>query len=73
MQYALQFLLAYNAPSVGSQTVPFKLFRGVRVARGYKGFGLQPETLADRLLVKHSHPASKIETNSDKVENPYKS
>ena len=41
-----------------------------RVTRG----GLQPETLADRLLVKQSQPASKIETNSDKnFENLYES
>eukprot|EP00983_Pelagomonas_calceolata_P011875 381500-Pelagomonas_calceolata.AAC.1 len=33
---------------------------------GYKWVGRQPETLADRLLGKHSHPASKIEANSDK-------
>eukprot|EP00983_Pelagomonas_calceolata_P076179 1153301-Pelagomonas_calceolata.AAC.2 len=36
--------------------------------------GLQPETLADRLLVKQSQPASTIETNSDNnFENLYKS
>ena len=34
--------------------------------QGLQGVGLQPENLADRLLVKHSQPASKIETNSDK-------
>ncbi|KAF5827164.1 hypothetical protein DUNSADRAFT_1226 [Dunaliella salina] len=33
---------------------------------GLQGVGLQPENLADRLLVKHAQPASKIETNSDK-------
>ena len=37
-----------------------------RVYKGLQGDGLQPENLADRLLVKHSQPASKIETNSDK-------
>jgi len=37
-----------------------------RVYKGLQGGGLQPETLADRLLVKHVQPASKIETNSDK-------
>eukprot|EP00983_Pelagomonas_calceolata_P051205 1142304-Pelagomonas_calceolata.AAC.4 len=38
-----------------------------------EGVGLQPETLADPLLVKHS-PASKIETNSDNdFENLYES
>ena len=36
------------------------------VTRGLQGVGLQPENLADRLLVKHSQPASQIETNSDK-------
>eukprot|EP00983_Pelagomonas_calceolata_P121067 1160763-Pelagomonas_calceolata.AAC.16 len=30
------------------------------------GVGLQPETLADRLLVKHSHPALKIERKEKK-------
>eukprot|EP00983_Pelagomonas_calceolata_P054355 1143657-Pelagomonas_calceolata.AAC.1 len=34
--------------------------------KGYKGVGLQPKNLADRLLVKLTQPASKIETNSDK-------
>eukprot|EP00983_Pelagomonas_calceolata_P006035 200673-Pelagomonas_calceolata.AAC.1 len=38
----------------------------IRGYKAYKGVGLQPETLADRLLVKHPHPASKIETNSNK-------
>lgn len=33
---------------------------------GLQGVGLQPEILADRLLVKLSQPASKIETYSDK-------
>eukprot|EP00983_Pelagomonas_calceolata_P123627 1161026-Pelagomonas_calceolata.AAC.9 len=36
-----------------------------RWVEGLQGVGLQPENLADRLLVKHSHPASKIETSSD--------
>eukprot|EP00983_Pelagomonas_calceolata_P044729 1139421-Pelagomonas_calceolata.AAC.2 len=36
-------------------------------SRGYKGIGLQPETLENQLLVKHSHTESKIETNSDKT------
>eukprot|EP00983_Pelagomonas_calceolata_P049930 1141717-Pelagomonas_calceolata.AAC.1 len=36
--------------------------------------GLQPETLADQVLVKQSHPASKIETNSDRnIGNLYES
>eukprot|EP00983_Pelagomonas_calceolata_P084526 1156372-Pelagomonas_calceolata.AAC.11 len=37
------------------------------VSRGYKGYkvGLQPETLADRLLVKQAQPASNSETSSD--------
>eukprot|EP00983_Pelagomonas_calceolata_P078578 1154308-Pelagomonas_calceolata.AAC.1 len=34
--------------------------------QGLQRVGLQPENLADRLLVKHSHPASKIGNNSDK-------
>eukprot|EP00983_Pelagomonas_calceolata_P131867 1161816-Pelagomonas_calceolata.AAC.8 len=38
-----------------------------RVTRVTRGVGLQPENLADRLLVKHSHPASKIETSSRTV------
>eukprot|EP00983_Pelagomonas_calceolata_P002429 82030-Pelagomonas_calceolata.AAC.1 len=39
-----------------------------------RGVGLQPESLADRLLVKQSHPASKVETSSDKnFENLYES
>eukprot|EP00983_Pelagomonas_calceolata_P071842 1151431-Pelagomonas_calceolata.AAC.5 len=33
--------------------------------QGLQGVGLQPENLAGRLLVKHYHPASKIETSSD--------
>eukprot|EP00983_Pelagomonas_calceolata_P108330 1159444-Pelagomonas_calceolata.AAC.6 len=28
------------------------------VERGFKGVGLQPEDLVDRVLVKHYHPAS---------------
>eukprot|EP00983_Pelagomonas_calceolata_P066959 1149294-Pelagomonas_calceolata.AAC.1 len=39
-----------------------------------QGVGPQPENLADQLLVKHSHPASKIETSSDNnFENLYES
>eukprot|EP00983_Pelagomonas_calceolata_P085270 1156520-Pelagomonas_calceolata.AAC.8 len=34
--------------------------------QGLQGVGLQPETLADGLMVKDSQPASKAETNSDK-------
>eukprot|EP00983_Pelagomonas_calceolata_P104338 1159014-Pelagomonas_calceolata.AAC.1 len=46
---------------------------GIR-RKGLQGVGLQPENLADRLLAKHSHPPSKIVTNSDKnCENLYES
>eukprot|EP00983_Pelagomonas_calceolata_P041561 1138133-Pelagomonas_calceolata.AAC.4 len=46
----------------------------VIASKGYKRVGLQPGTLADLLLVKQSHPASIIETNSDKIsENLYES
>eukprot|EP00983_Pelagomonas_calceolata_P077261 1153788-Pelagomonas_calceolata.AAC.2 len=48
----------------GPGTMDSELFaqftRSTRVTRGYKGVGLQPETMADRLLVEQSHPASKI-------------
>eukprot|EP00983_Pelagomonas_calceolata_P009877 319794-Pelagomonas_calceolata.AAC.1 len=39
---------------------------GMYEVAGLQGVGLQPEILADRLLVKLSQPASKIETYSDK-------
>eukprot|EP00983_Pelagomonas_calceolata_P024184 760706-Pelagomonas_calceolata.AAC.1 len=48
----------------------FKLVEGMlsipSPTKGLQGVGLQPENLADRLLVEHSYPASKIETSSDK-------
>eukprot|EP00983_Pelagomonas_calceolata_P122226 1160886-Pelagomonas_calceolata.AAC.7 len=36
---------------------------GLQRLQGLQGVGLQPETLADQLLVRHSYPASVIETN----------
>jgi len=39
---------------------------GYQGLKRLKGVGLQPETLADRLLVELSQPASKVETNPDK-------
>ncbi|KAF5831643.1 hypothetical protein DUNSADRAFT_12771 [Dunaliella salina] len=52
--------LAYN-PCTGPCFQPVDLASN----KGYKS-GLQPGTLADRLLGKQSQPALKIETNSDK-------
>eukprot|EP00983_Pelagomonas_calceolata_P007066 230118-Pelagomonas_calceolata.AAC.1 len=43
------------------------LSASIRGYKGYKWVGLQPETLADRLLIKRSHPASKNETNSASI------
>eukprot|EP00983_Pelagomonas_calceolata_P075197 1152884-Pelagomonas_calceolata.AAC.1 len=41
--------------------------------QGSQGVGLQPETLADWLLMRHPERASKIETNTDNFGKPVRS
>eukprot|EP00983_Pelagomonas_calceolata_P067906 1149672-Pelagomonas_calceolata.AAC.3 len=53
-----------NFPSSLVETRSVRLFIGLTLlSKGYKGVGRQLETQADLLLMKHSQPASKIETN----------
>eukprot|EP00983_Pelagomonas_calceolata_P118175 1160479-Pelagomonas_calceolata.AAC.19 len=61
---AVRSVFVLNSTPSGNKFVD--VFNMLHGHAGLQGVGLQPKNLADRLLVQHYHPASKIETNSDK-------